>query len=448
MEENGPIEYREESVKDIPRLDIDHSSLGNLLDAGVIPTPSSPFKNLYVLNAGDSMRYDTESKTKTFSSDFAYRRYQSLGNEFNRFQFENKLIKSLQRVVNPKKTALLFLSAGKDSAAIACALREMDFSKEIHCITYRAKGQDESAKAQNIAKKLNLSHEVIDIDNYKVSYDQIESFFTGQLIPSLDLCSTVYLHCGLHRYKGSTIIDGSGNDLFIGHIPSRQEFRASKLQGYVPYLLKNCAGMLRCVHPIFMIGSKTRAEMVGLWSFLTSSPLADDLLSYKDRRQFWQLIDKQHSNLDYIDTRASLRGRYIDQEKFIRKIKNAAAAYGLFIALPWTDPELADYCYNLDDLELFDREKLINKLLLRNYLSKKLGIDYFSELKYNFSYDYKRFVDENIDCISDVILSNELFEMSLTRKVYYRAKKVNNYGLIYQLFLLLAWHKFSRYINK
>ena len=196
-----------------------------------------------------------------------------------------------------------------------------------------------------------------------------------------------------------------------------------------------------------MIASKTRSEMVGLWSFLSQTPLIDELLPYKERRLFWQSI-QDHIEKDYIDTRASLRGRYIDQEKFIRKVKNAAKAYELGVSLPWTDPKLADYCKNLNDNELFDKNKFLNKVILRKYLSKKLGIDYFAEPKYTFGYNFSKFVTDNIQFIEDLILSNKLFDKKLTSKVYNKAIREKNYGLIYQLFLLIGWHTFSRHIYR
>lgn len=448
ISDEGPIDVHEKSLGSIPKLEIDYKSLGILLDSGVIPTPKSIYKNLLILNAGDSIIYDPVEKKLINHSNFPYARCNSSRVQFKVSQLETNLVEAVKRSLPPFSNSLLFLSAGKDSASIACALMESGLSKNSHALTYRAKGQDESILARRIARKLNLSHEIVDIDSYKVRPDKIESFFSAQLVPSLDLCSTVYLHCGLDRYKGSALIDGMGNDLFIGHIPSRKELRIATLQGFVPYWLKNHIGAFRSINQIFMIGSKTRAEMVGMWSFLSGSPLVDELLPYKDRREIWQSVDQQHADLDYIDTRASLRGRFIDQEKFIRKIKNTAFAYGLDLALPWTDSILAEYCHNLDDSELFDRDKLTNKILLRKYLSLKLGIDYFSEPKYTFAYEYPRFVSENIDFVSDVILANKLFDSSLTKKTYSKAVKMKNYGFIYQLFLLLAWHSFSRFVTR
>ena len=231
---------------------------------------------------------------------------------------------------------LLFLSGGKDSAALACAFSEMGLSKQVHSLTYRAENngeyQDESKLAILIANKLNLSHEVIDINDYKVKPDSIQTFFSKQLIPSLDLCSTIYLHCGLENYSNShTLVDALGNDSYLGYLAPRKELRISEIQRYLPYWFKNYIGHFR-ENRLFMIASKTRSEMVGLWSFLSQTPLIDELLPYKERRLFWQSIDQDHIEKDYIDTRASLRGRYIDQEKFIRKVKNAAKAYELGVS--------------------------------------------------------------------------------------------------------------------
>ena len=143
-----------------------------------------------------------------------------------------------------------------------------------------------------------------------------------------------------------------------------------------------------------------------------------------------------------------MRGRYIDQEKFIRKIKNACHAYDLTLSLPWTDPELASFCHNLDDAHLFDKNALKNKLFLRDYLTSKTAIDYTKEPKYAFAYDFKAFVKDNISFVTDVILTNDLIDKTLTKRCFDTAMRQENYGLIYQLFLLLGWHQFSVFVKR
>ena len=66
------------------------------------------------------------------------------------------------------------------------------------------------------------------------------------------------------------------------------------------------------------------------------------------------MIDKQNTALIILISEFHC---YIDQEKFIRKIKNACHAYDLTLSLPWTDPDLASFCHNLDDAHLFDKKR-------------------------------------------------------------------------------------------
>ncbi|ODU31812.1 MAG: hypothetical protein ABS93_00540 [Thiobacillus sp. SCN 62-729] len=102
----------------------------------------------------------------------------------------------------------------------------------------------------------------------------------------------------------------------------------------------------------------------------------------------------------------------------------------------------------MKDEELFDRGRLMNKIFLRKYLTQKLGIDYFAEKKYTFSYNYKKFVIENSDFVRDLVYSAKLFDQKLIRNYYIGLVKKNNYGAIYQLFLLLGWHQFSRFVMR
>ena len=447
-EGNDVKEYDEASIANLPPLEVDRQALAQLAEVGVIPSPASPYKNFKILNAGDHATFDKQTDSLVCGTHFAYGRSDSAHQTLELNQFHEKLLSATQRSVSASSDKILFLSAGKDSTAIAIAMHELGLSQNCCAITYRAKEQDESEIARKITSDIQMPHRIIDMTSYKVSADKMEAFFAAQIAPSLDLCATIYLHCGLEAFSGAELIDGMGNDLFIGHIPAPSELKAAHYQRMVPHSVKKQIGKWRHFHQYFMLGAKTRSEMVGLWSYLSSSPLADALMPYDKRRQAWYELDKQNTASDYLDIRASLRGRYIDQEKFIRKIKNACHAYDLTLSLPWTDPDLASFCHNLDDAHLFDKNALKNKLFLRDYLTSKTAIDYTKEPKYAFAYDFKAFVKDNISFVTDVILTNDLIDKTLTKRCFDTALKQENYGLIYQLFLLLGWHQFSVFVKR
>ena len=109
---------------------------------------------------------------------------------------------------------------------------------------------------------------------------------------------------------------------------------------------------------------------------------------------------------------------------------------------------MASYCHNLSESDLFDRATLVNKIFIRKYLQDHFGIDFFAEKKNYFAYNFSAFVAANIDLIKVITLSNDLIEAKLTERHLTKALKTGNYGFVYQLFLLLAWHKFSAYIER
>ena len=447
--DNSISTYDDNSISEIKPLKVDRQALGMLLDSGVILSPGSPYEDFFVLNAGDSLSFDASTNLVTTLEHFHYPRALSSKRRYFEKDFERLLLEAVEKSVDKSSQILLFLSGGIDSSTLACALAKSELRDRTLCITYRSKFQDESEIAALITKKTGLAHEIVDIDNYKVSDRNVESYFRHQLFPSMDLCATVYMHCGLNNHRGSILLDGSGNDLFIGYIQSLAERRTFALQRLTPYWLQRHMGSFRRLHRNFMFASKTSLEITGgLWTFLSGSKLVDDLAAYNNLRRYWQTLDRANANLDYIDARCSFRGRYMGQEKFIRKIKNAAQAYQMKLALPWTYPELADYCYNLRDEDLFDSKTMKEKVFARHYLTNNLGIDFFAEKKNYFAYNFSAFVAANIDLIKVITLSNDLIEAKLTERHLTKALKTGNYGFVYQLFLLLAWHKFSAYIER
>ena len=447
--DNSISTYDDNSISEIKPLKVDRQALGMLLDSGVILSPRSPYQDFFVLNAGDSLSFDANTNLVTTSGHFHYPRALSARRRYFEKGFERLLLEAVEKSVDKSSQILLFLSGGIDSSTLACALAKSELRDRTLCITYRSKFQDESEMAALITKKTGLAHEIVGIDNYKVSDRNVENYFRRQLIPSMDLCATVYMHCGLNSHRGSILLDGSGNDLFIGYIQSLAERRIFALQRLTPYWLQRSMGSFRKLHRNFMFASKTSLEVTGgLWTFLSGSKLVDDLVAYDSLRRYWQAVDRANANLDYIDARCSFRGRYMGQEKFIRKIKNAAQAYQMKLALSWTYPELADYCYNLRDEDLFDSRTMKEKVFARHYLTNNLGIDFFAEKKNYFAYNFSEFVAANIDIIKDITLNNDLIEAKLTERYLAKALKAGNYGFVYQLFLLLAWHKFSAYIER
>lgn len=440
--------FEEKDIDQIPPMAADPFWIGFLLDSAVIPSPSTPYEDFYVLNAGDSASFSGRTKVMTFSEDFAYSRARSVRRSYNESEFERVFLGAVERSIRPNEPAVLFLSGGKDSASIAIGLAEVMPKESVTCITYRSHNQDESLIAERIARKFGFEHVVVDVKNYYVDPDQLIRFFSLQLIPSMDLCATIYLHCGLEKFSRATLVDGMGNDLFIGHIPAVHEYKIAEYQRWIPYSVKRILGYARRFDRRVAIGTKTRAEMVGFWSFLSASSVVDCISGYEIRRKYWEDLDKRLASLDYLDLRGSLRGRYIDQEKFIRKVKNGARMFDMQLSLPWTESELASYVHNLRDEDLFDKGKLLNKIFLRRFLSRKLSMDYFKEPKYTFAYDYKSFVIDNFDFVRETIENSSLCDKKILIKALKLDTKYQNYGAVYQLFLVSGWYRYSKFIRR
>jgi asparagine synthase (glutamine-hydrolysing) len=423
-------------------------NIGLLLEFGVLKSPDTVYEDLRVLNAGDYILYDNDKPECEYGSIFAFERDKSSNNSFDLGDFEQRLKSAIRSQVPSGSRILLFLSGGKDSAALACVVSAMRDEYEPVCITYQSKSQSEAEIASLICRKLNLPHKIVSVENFKVSNEVFINFFSSQILPSLDLCSTVYLHCNLEEYSGYIFMDGMGNDLYAGHIPPMSEYRAARLQQYIPGFVRKLLMESGSSSRLSRIASRSRDEMPGFWSFLSNSALVNELCSVEARIAYWKGVSPAPCSLDYIDLRASLRGRFIDQEKFIRKIKNAATTYGMDLSLPWTDKDLCDYVFHLKESDLFDRNKLINKLFIRRYLGHKLGIDYFKELKRTFSYDYDQFIDANIDVVMEVVGRFDLIDGSVLKKEVSKYYKRKNFGALYQLFLMAGWYAYSEAVDR
>lgn len=105
---------------------------------------------------------------------------------------------------------------------------------------------------------------------------------------------------------------------------------------------------------------------------------------------------------------------------------------------------------------LFDRKLLKNKLVLREMLKNRIGLDSDALGKLGFSYDSRSVVLKNWDNIVSEIINCSLWDTQKSQKVINRLKNTmlskHKYSstagrLIYRLYLLSAWKNKNRYLN-
>lgn len=441
-------------------LSISNEGLSFLLQSGVVPPPMTAFQHIFILGIGDAAEIKTNNgKIEVdFNHEFLFVNTNRPAKEETNPD-EGLILQMLAEAtisrIDESKPSFLFHSAGKDSNSIALALAEAGWQDKVTLVTHKSKGAaDESEISAKIAKQLGFKHQVLhEVDNLEKGHKLIvEDYFVRSPFPCTDNVSLAYpLYAyQLPELKGANIIDGMGNDVYIGHIPGRSEFKRQNISRYLKY--SRILTQYTSSESMFHIAGRARCEWTGLSGFSYSDAKCI-LPELRNVAKYWFTSD---NSSDYLDFRASIRGTIIDQEVFTRKVRNFSDSYNSNLILPFTRQEIAEYFLKIPEAYLFDRNKLKNKLILRKMLKERINLDSAKLGKLVFSYDSSAIVLLNWAYITQEIYACKLWNQTGLIKILNRLKKSmqskHRYAdfsgrLIYRMYLLSSWVNRSKYLN-
>ncbi len=445
-------------------LKISHKGISFLLQSGVVPLPYSIYKNIFILGIGNSAKISTQEERIVI--DFSYKFPFENAKRFHADEMALDSEEILQLIaeatisrIDTNKPTFLFQSAGKDSNMIALALARAGYQDKVTFVSHKSKGdKDESEIAQSIANKLGFKHKILhEADDFNSKHlNAIDEYFTNAPFPCMDSVTLAYpLYVAqMPELKGANIIDGMGNDVYIGHIPSKKEYRNQKLSKILKYgrFLTQYA---RSEFPLHIAG-KTRSEWTGLngFSFSDTDKIFKKAFNVAD---FWSQKDNDMRHSDYFDFRATIRGGMIDGEMFCRKVRNFADVIGANMIFPYANEKVATYFASMPEEYLFDRKLLKNKLIFRKILKEELDLDSDKLGKMIFVYDSRSVVLQNWAIITQEIYECKFWDADGIRLVIERMKtsmEQQNWEagaagrLIYGIYLLSAWLNKNRWLER
>ena len=448
-----------ESEKVIKPLSISKKGISFLLQSAVVPPPKTVYENIFIVGIGQKAMVRTVA-TKIDIEFSEIHPFLNVNRELDVEVDEEYILEILADATVSRmekgRENYLFHSAGKDSNSIALALSVAGYQNQITSVSYKGEGEkDESEIAKKIAKEFGFKHKIVYEPKVlaRKDVDSINSFFEKSPFPCMDNATLAYpLYMNQLDFTNSNVIDGMGNDVYIGHIPDAREY--SKQKNFSRF------HHLRPISGKFSSGSRigiattTRAEWVGLsgLSYGDSSKILKDAFDVYD---YWSEVDKEHKDMDYLDLRSFIRGRVLDQEVFIRKVRNFADVSNSNLILPWTNPKVATYFSKLPEKYLFDREPLKNKLLLRTMLKDRIGLDSdkLGKKAYGFNaYGILMMMKKEVD---QEIVSCELWNKkevekllsTLYRKIDAKHQSISRLkSIVQRLYLISAWYNKSKYV--
>ena len=256
----------------------------------------------------------------------------------------------------------LLLSSGKDSMFIFSVLEKFGLIDEFIFITFMNSdsNKDESAIVANILKKYNAKHIIINPNS--LSRNKIIDYLRDTPRVNADPTSIMFSLLGFIK-PNSLLIDGMGNDVYIGHMPSLKMVNRFRIAQIIRKISGKNLILNRNVSPWACVGLRGEGWFNN---------------SVHNRYDFLEIGFE-----DYESYRARVRGQLLDQEVFMWKTINFGYKSSCDVFFPWSSRELSRIvsCYGKTNFYKIGQ----NKYPLRKFLSEKYGLDFDKIGKRGFS---------------------------------------------------------------
>ena len=430
--------------------------MSQFLHHGLVPPPHSEWEEIWFIGLGERAILTDSPKgiDLAFERSYALVQANSTGESIpSTAALLELLTKSVDKqLAEADNQGFLMLSSGKDSVSVAVALAEGGHS-DIPCITYRPEPENkEDMLAADVCRRLGLTHRTLDFPTHTSAVEtRLVAFFEGSPRPCADLVQIPYaLAVGDSGLSSGAVFDGSGNDAYMGYVPgsgfrTKQRYRVRS---------QSAARLIESILPVDSpINYLTRSRL--------SSGLPCRTLRFADTKKFyanaldtepwWHQMSGEVADFDSVDLMSAVTTIYEDQAAVHLKAYVAAAAFGLEAKLPFTDPEIVDYFFNLPTPNKFDRDTGETKILLREMLMDTIGYDAGKVGKHYFGFAGDQFLVEHRDFVLSEISQCTLWEPSVASLAASWLDRVERRPLYYHslliLFQLSGWHNHSRYVQ-
>lgn len=432
-------------------LDIANDACFYFLRYGFVPPPLTIYANLICLPVGLDAIFDIQHRSIHFRNDFRFVAERSLENSKpDLSSLKKEIYSSVEKCLSNDSENIFMQSGGKDSTVLVQALSQYRESHNIRCITYEANFRDkESHVAESISKHYGLDHHIVSPD-YDLEFSLLKKHYAMQnSILSADCTLPPYLHI-LSKFQGANVIDGLGNDMYMGYIGSKIEkflgyFNLSWFQKYEPSKFSNSEFLNYGLSTIFM----TSQERMFPGTKLAVSEIMR-ITGLKHEKYFRDFLINTSKNFHIDDTKASIRARFCDYALFQTKGLQASILSGNKITFPFGEEDIFEYYFGLPKNLRYSQKKRLNKVYLRKFLDSFDVDKSFINHKSGFRYDMEAYISHNAEEIKEVLSDTNFFKGDLDYFLSLHLDNINytSAGKIYILVSFALWMKSNKLKNR
>lgn len=434
---------------------IKDQTLTHILHNGLNARSNTIYENVYILGPGDVLEFDKAAPEKNpdHSCSFPYLEEKSTHTSVPSTEKLFSLLCQSLESSSAKEQKALMVSCGKDSTAIALAIKECGYEKETRAFTFGDDGE-EAEIAQKTCSELGIPHKTFLMPQETTDIKAaMQHYFKHASHPSCD--PTVIPYAVLvyqESIQNTHVFDGCNNSIYMGIVPSKTEERVQayyRLQkGGFPALK-----MLRKFAPYYSKSNKLlmtalEFDLVYRHGHLREWETKKFYEKSHDSSAFWRDMYREQ---DYTREQLSFLSGHTCSYGFYFKGMTATEQLGSKCILAWNDASLISYFFNLPVEYKYDLKTHSSKKQLKKMIEEKMGPDFLNIGKRIFYFDMKNFVLSHESYIREEILNCVLWSRAIESELHKYIKLARSHkraaAAIVDLFLISGWHNHSKYLK-
>jgi asparagine synthase (glutamine-hydrolysing) len=353
------------------KKDINFTSLYQYLQFNYIPGNQCIFKNAYQLQQGNfALLKNNEIKiSKYYEIPFTEGKYSNI----SYLEAQKKLIELLDKSVERRMIADVplgaFLSGGTDSSIVTALASKKTEKLNTFSIGYQDEPLfDETAYAQEVAKKFNTNHTVFKLTN-KDLYNVLEEVLEYTDEPFADSSAlAVYILSRETRKKVTVALSGDGADeLFSGYNKHKAEYimrhpsAAGSIINNLGFLWKNLpqsrnssiGNKIRQFDKFSSAAKLSSSERYWSWAGLMNEESAKEFLKVSFEQSLYQaekgkLLQGFSKNGDFNEVLLADMNMVLPGD-MLTKVDRMSMANSLEVRVPFLDHELVNFVFSLPE---------------------------------------------------------------------------------------------------
>ena len=381
-----------ESLSDFTDKIVDAKSLSQYINFGVVPSPSTIYKNIYKVKPSHYIEIDLNNFKENHIKYWDIENY--IGNSvFDDEVFHEKFSKAVKHRLVSDVPVANFLSGGLDSSTIVKKIFELETdSINTFTVGVENKKYNEANWAKLVAEKYNTNHKEIFIDSQiktSLVFDSLNAFDEPYSDPST---IPTYIISKLISDSFKVAISGDGGDeLLGGYLRTRQVLKRLKInESFVD----------------FSYGMYPPSLGSGQNLLSRSTNFIKSYSSYFEDLKLLELLDikKEEDNYFYSTNYDLYKNLILSDynlylpEMMMLKIDRASMANSLEVRSPFVDHKLVEYVLSVDSKTFVNNP---SKTILKKYMSQDFDEQFLNRKKQGFVFDLENWVFNNINLIDD-----------------------------------------------